>query len=36
MFSNEQLQALIDGEIIGDNFPYDSNNENEIEAHINT
>lgn len=34
MFSNEQLQDLIDGKIIGDKFPYDTNNEQEIEAHI--
>ncbi|WP_026673729.1 hypothetical protein [Alkalihalobacterium bogoriense] len=34
MFSNEQLQALIKGEIVGDTYPYDTNNEQEIEAHI--
>ncbi|SES44005.1 hypothetical protein [Psychrobacillus sp. OK032] len=34
MFSNEQLQALIEGRIVGDKFPYDTNNEQEIEAHI--
>lgn len=34
MFSNEQLQALIKGEIVGDTYPYNTNNEQEIEAHI--
>ncbi|MFF2753325.1 hypothetical protein ACFVR1_06155 [Psychrobacillus sp. NPDC058041] len=34
MFSNEQLQALIEGRIVGDKFPYNTNNEQEIEAHI--
>lgn len=34
MFSNEQLQELIEGKIVGNNFPYDTNNEQEIEAHI--
>ncbi|WP_078427615.1 hypothetical protein [Alkalihalobacterium alkalinitrilicum] len=34
MFSNEQLQALIEGRIVGNKFPYDTNNEHEIEAHI--
>ena len=35
MFSNEQLQELIEGEIVGNKFPYDDkNNEQEIEAHI--
>ncbi|WP_062105532.1 hypothetical protein [Bacillus niameyensis] len=34
MFSKEQLQALIDGEIVGNEFPYDTKNEQEIEAHI--
>ncbi|MDT8862585.1 hypothetical protein N0O92_20505 [Alkalihalobacillus sp. MEB130] len=34
MFSNEQLQALIEGKIIGNQYPYDTNNEQQIEAHI--
>lgn len=34
MFTNEQLQNLIDGKIIGHQFPYDSYSEEEIEAHI--
>ena len=34
MFSNKQLQGLIEGKIIGSKFPYDTNNEEEIEAHI--
>lgn len=34
MFSNEQLQGLIEGKIVGNKFPYDTNNEQEIEAHI--
>lgn len=34
MFSNEQLQTVIDGGTVGDQFPYDTNNEQEIEAHI--
>lgn len=34
MFSNEQLQDLIQGEIVGNEFPYEPNNEQEIEAHI--
>lgn len=34
MFSNEQLQDLIEGKIVGNTFPYDTNNEQEIEAHI--
>jgi len=34
MFSNNQLQDLIEGKIIGNQFPYDTNNEQEIEAHI--
>lgn len=34
MFSKEQLQALIDGEIVGNEFPYDTKNEHEVEAHI--
>ncbi|WP_141770162.1 hypothetical protein [Bacillus massilinigeriensis] len=34
MFSNEQLQDLIEGKIIGNKFPYDTNSEQDIEAHI--
>ena len=34
MFSNEQLQELIDGNIVGNTYPYSTNNEAEIEAHI--
>lgn len=34
MFSDEQLQAMIDGKIVGEKFPYDTNDEREIEAHI--
>ncbi|MED3575041.1 hypothetical protein ACTHO0_14120 [Cytobacillus praedii] len=34
MFSNKQLQALIDGKIVGNKFPYDTNNEKNIEGHI--
>lgn len=34
VFSNEQLQNLIEGKIIGNKFPYDTNNEQEIEAHV--
>lgn len=34
MFSNEQLQDLIEGEIVGNQFPYEPNSEKEIEAHI--
>ena len=34
MFSDEQLQDLIEGKIIGNEFPYDTNNEQEVEAHI--
>lgn len=34
MFSNDELQKLIAGEIIGDIYPYDTNDETEIEAHI--
>ncbi|WP_223702144.1 hypothetical protein [Sutcliffiella deserti] len=34
MFSNEQLQALIEGKITGDTFPYNTYNNQEIEAHI--
>lgn len=35
MFSDEQLQMLIEGKIIGDTFPYDTYDEQEILAHIN-
>lgn len=34
MFSNEQLQDLIDGKVVRNKFPYDTNDEREIEAHI--
>lgn len=34
MFSDEQLQAMIDGKIVGEKFPYDTNDGREIEAHI--
>lgn len=34
MFSNELLQNLIAGKIVGNQFPYDTNNEQEVEAHI--
>lgn len=34
MFSDEQLQAMIDGKIIGEKFPYDTIDEREVEAHI--
>lgn len=34
MFSNEQLQDLIEGKIVGKKFPYDTINEQEIEGHI--
>ncbi|MDQ0230154.1 hypothetical protein [Metabacillus malikii] len=34
MFTNDQLKAMIKGQIIGNNYPYNSNNEQEIEAHI--
>ncbi|WP_418302763.1 hypothetical protein [Lysinibacillus fusiformis] len=34
MFSNEQLQGLIEGKIVGNKFPFNTNNEREIEAHI--
>lgn len=34
MFSNLQLQDLIAGKIVGNKFPYDTDNEQEIEAHI--
>lgn len=34
MFSNEQLQDLIKGKVVGNKFPYDTKNEQEIEAYI--
>lgn len=34
MFSDEQLQRTIEGKAIGDYYPYNTNNEREIEAHI--
>ena len=34
MFSHGELQDLIQGEIVGNKFPYEPNNEQEIEAHI--
>ncbi|MCP3764677.1 hypothetical protein NLX67_20270 [Domibacillus sp. A3M-37] len=34
MFSNLQLRDLISGKIVGNKFPYDTDNEQEIEAHI--
>ncbi|GAE28555.1 hypothetical protein JCM9140_4801 [Halalkalibacter wakoensis JCM 9140] len=34
MFSNEQLQDLIDGKIVGDKYPFDTHNIKDIEAHI--
>ena len=34
MFSNEKLQDLIEGKIVGNKFPYDTNNEQEVEAQI--
>ncbi|AXH99332.1 hypothetical protein DV702_05995 [Sporosarcina sp. PTS2304] len=34
MFSNEQLSALIQGEIIGRGYPYNTQDETEIESHI--
>lgn len=34
MFSNEQLQDLIEGKIVGNKFPYKTNYKQEIEAHI--
>lgn len=34
MFSHEQLRDLIRGEFVGNKFPYDTNNEQEVEAHI--
>src|SRR5690625_55724 len=34
MYSNEQLQAVIKGEIIGKSYPYDTHNVEEIETYI--
>ncbi|WP_077601495.1 hypothetical protein [Oceanobacillus sojae] len=34
MFSDKQLQTIIEGNAVGNYFPYDTNNEQEIEAHI--
>lgn len=34
MFSDEQLQTMINGKAIGEFYPYNTNNEQEIEAHI--
>lgn len=34
MFSNNQLKELIEGKVIGTTFPYDTNDAQEIEAHI--
>ena len=34
MFSNEELQRLIEGETVGNKFPYDTNSKQEIEAYI--
>ena len=34
MFSNQQLRDLIAGKVVGSSFPYDTVNEQEIEAHI--
>lgn len=34
MLSNEQLQDLINGKIIGSKYPYENKNEQEIETHI--
>ncbi|MBK5458234.1 hypothetical protein NST21_25030 [Peribacillus sp. FSL K6-1552] len=34
MFSEKQLKDLISGNIVGNSFPYDTDNEQEIEAHI--
>lgn len=34
MFSNEQLKKLIEGQCVGEHYPYNTNNEDEIEAHI--
>ncbi|WP_405099692.1 hypothetical protein [Oceanobacillus sp. FSL H7-0719] len=34
MFSDDQLQDAIEGKAVGDYYPYNTNNEREIEAHI--
>ena len=34
MFTDEQLRNLIAGKMIGDSYPYDTNDDNEVEAHI--
>jgi hypothetical protein len=34
MFSNQQLRDIIAGKIVGNRFPYDTDNQQEIEAHI--
>ena len=34
MYSREQLQCFIDGEIIGESYPYDTGNEEEIKTYI--
>lgn len=34
MFSNEQLQDLIEGKIVGNGFPYETKDVQEIDAHI--
>ncbi len=34
MFSNEQLQTLIEGKVVGDKYPYVTKDDQEIEAHI--
>ncbi|WP_342512426.1 hypothetical protein MKY34_17655 [Sporosarcina sp. FSL K6-1522] len=34
MFSIEQLQNVIAGKVVGNKFPYDTNNAQEIEGHI--
>ncbi len=34
MFTNEQLKALIRGEMVGEHYPFCTNNDEEVEAHI--
>lgn len=34
IYTHEELQTLIKGEIIGDTFPYDKKNESEIESYL--
>ncbi|MFP7493888.1 hypothetical protein SFC66_08895 [Terribacillus saccharophilus] len=34
MYSNHELQNVISGQAVGDSFPYNTNDETEIEAHI--